>query len=695
MATPEDIDNFGEFSAAFETASNGKHDPVQGDNFGACETSTPENNPQNGAGDIEAKDPKDQIAEAPADDNDDDRGNVGSLWTPTRITQEAKKGTTSGAANQHTDWASAPASTPKANASLESSSHGVGYENVAGQEVDEGPADNPVPFPATPRPPPIKESPAESDTGEFGGFSSTPEQMEGKPTGVLFRDLDEPEKIEIKPTEDPFGDFNGPARGTQDALPRVQAETTPGKPPADEQLGGFDGATTRERENLAELCANGALETPEDAHFCGVGGVDSSPVMEMDDVPALTHTPATTESTQHKDGDNCDLRGFDGDAVARIGDVLPPRTEKTIAFGEFGGCDSAPVAGTDDVPALTPATAEKLEDDDFGDFGGFGGAPTTVTDDASARTAAATTENLEDHDFGYIGEFGSAPGTRKNDAPATALAVATTEKPYDENFGDFGGFNSATAPGIENIPAASEVIHDDDFGDFDDFDSAPAATKAAPQQKQTTDPQTQPSRSGSFWPGGNFSAQIEQASSAAASDAVLKKAKTVFSSVFERFKLNHSSNGSGDSSETIEVAGLTASMEPQCHGTSSGKLMKDYRTILDEIQKEDHPPAFIITEGQVHCPNAHFSVPIDGESFCPNADTQWPDAALSQHRQVSTQLPAQPTAATMVQLPHQTSTGMKHVNVVVVPEKAQCLLRQTPNLSFMLQSKFLLPSNMK
>lgn len=98
---------------------------------------------------------------------------------------------------------------------------------------------------------------------------------------------------------------------------------------------------------------------------------------------------------------------------------------------------------------------------------------------------------------------------------------------------------------------------------------------------------------------------------------------------------------------------------------ASEVLVGNFRTILDELEREESPPVFIVSEGEGYAPNAHFSVRIDGDSLA-GADVRalelntLPSPALSDTAsssskdQASSSRPPQTTqTGTMVQLPPQ------------------------------------------
>ena len=58
--------------------------------------------------------------------------------------------------------------------------------------------------------------------------------------------------------------------------------------------------------------------------------------------------------------------------------------------------------------------------------------------------------------------------------------------------------------------------------------------------------------------------------------------------------------------------------------------MKEFQTILDELEQEAPPPVFIRAEGEGYCPNAHFSVPVGGLRAFENSESQ----ARQTHRKV-------------------------------------------------------------
>ena len=93
---------------------------------------------------------------------------------------------------------------------------------------------------------------------------------------------------------------------------------------------------------------------------------------------------------------------------------------------------------------------------------------------------------------------------------------------------------------------------------------------------------------------------------------------------------------------------------------NSEALLKKFQSMLHDMKKDASPPIFIVAEGESLAPNAHFSVPIDGE-FAGRAFGGAKPSADSLQQQLGSggqdlDSPAQPThTGTMVQLPPQPS----------------------------------------
>jgi len=351
--------------------------------------------------------------------------------------------------------------------------------------------------------------------------------------------------------------------------PEAISDDTPATPAEDEgdDFGAFESGSSDFLGEVVDAAGDGGADRRETAAAAADAETDEAAAVAVDSDVNRGASNAGIEDKQDENGDNDD-DDFGGFETGSSDFMQTEAEEVGLSTGDDdagGPTEDKLIDSNSDKLDVEPVPAVvKDGDDDFGGFAEAGVSGELIPDEQNQNGVenpaddhvAASVDDDDDDDFGDFEDGASAPleaegvGT-ENETDGAAKPASSSVDDDDDDFGDFedGGsapleLEHAESPG-NDVGASAASTDEDDFGDFGDFDSAP---DPEPQQEVDED---------DF---GDFDAAPDVAQPAPISakepaadahlgqqeDALVQKARSVFSHVFSRHRVPPTESEGGD-----------------------------------------------------------------------------------------------------------------------------------------------------